>query len=177
MFSVEKMPNTELRYRFKIDDNTKITYLGIAPIRDEDEYGGFRVNIQVELDNIKEIFHIDIATGDPITPKEIVYRYLPLLEDRYINLWAYNIETLLAEKLETIFSRVELNGRMRDFYDVYLIYIKNWENINKAYYRKAVDKTFSKREYNGNLLETLDVIKNSKLLKKRWNIYQKKYEY
>jgi predicted nucleotidyltransferase component of viral defense system len=161
----------------KVNDNTKVSYLGIAPIRDEDEYGGFRVNIQVELDNIKEIFHIDIATGDPITPKEIKYKYLPLLEDRYINLWAYNIETVLAEKLETILSRVELNGRMRDFYDVYLIFTKDWEKININYFKKATDKTFAKREYQGNPLETLEVIKNSESLKQRWNIYQKKYEY
>ena len=115
----------------KLDDEEKVSYLGIAPIRDEDKYGGFRVDIQVELDNIKEKFHIDIATGDPITPKEITYKYKPILGDKYINLWAYNIETVLAEKIETILNRVELNGRMRDYYDVYLIYTRDWKNINK----------------------------------------------
>lgn len=160
-----------------VDDNTKVSYLGIAPIKDEDEYGGYRVDIQVELDNIKEKFHLDIATGDPITPKEITYKYKPILGDKYINLWAYNIETVLAEKIETILSRVELNGRMRDFYDVYLIYTKDWKNINKEYFRKAIDKTFAKREYNGKPLETLDVIKSSESLKQRWDIYQNKYEY
>lgn len=160
-----------------VNDNAKVSCLGISPIRDEDEYGGFRVDIQVELDNIREMFHIDIATGDPITPKEIRYKYLLLLEDRYVELWAYNIETVLAEKLETILNRVELNGRMRDYYDIYLIYTKDWKNINKDHFRKAIDKTFTKREYNGNPLEILEVIKNSVLLKQRWNIYQKKYNY
>jgi predicted nucleotidyltransferase component of viral defense system len=161
----------------KIDDNAQVSYLGISSIRDEDKYGGFRVDVQVELDNIREKFHIDIATGDPITPKEITYKYKPILFDKYINLWAYNIETVLAEKIETILSRVELNGRMRDFYDVYLIYTKDWQNINKDHFRKAINKTFIKREYNGNPLETLEIIKKSELLKQRWNIYQKKYDY
>jgi len=161
----------------KLEDNSKVSYLGISPIRDEDEYGGFRVDIQVEFDNIKEKFHLDIATGDPITPKEITFKYKPILSDKYINLWAYNIETVLAEKLETILSRAELNGRMRDFYDIYLIYTKDWKNINKDNFRKAVDKTFSKRQYNGNPLETLEVIRNSESLKQRWIIYQNKYEY
>ena len=114
----------------KIDDNAKLSYLGISPIRDEDQYGVFRADIQIKIDNIKEKIHIDIATGDPITPKEINYKYKPILGDRYVKLWAYNIETVLAEKVETILSRVELNGRMRDFYDVYLIYTKDWDNVN-----------------------------------------------
>lgn len=161
----------------EINDNALVSYLGISTIKNEDEYGGFRVDIRVEIENIKEKFHIDIATGDPITPKEIKYRYKTILSDNYINLWAYNIETVLAEKIETILSRVELNGRMRDFYDVYLIYTKDWENINIDHFRNAVDKTFSKREYNGDPLDTINIIKNSNILKKLWKNYQKKYDY
>ena len=161
----------------KIDDNTKLSYLGIAPIRDEDEYGGFRVDIQVELENVRENFHVDIATGDPITPKEIRYKYIPLLGDNYIDLYAYNIETVLAEKIETILSRAELNGRMRDFYDVYLIYIKDWENVNTDNFRKAIDKTFARREYVGEPFITIDVLRESELIRSRWRIYQRKYEY
>ena len=103
----------------EINDNAKLNYLGLSPIRNEAEYGGFRADIQIEIDNIKEKFHVDIATGDPITPKEINYKYKPILGDNYIKLWAYNIETVLAEKIETVLKRVELNGRMRDFYDIY----------------------------------------------------------
>lgn len=161
----------------EIDDNTKLSYLRISPIRDEDEYGGFRVDIQIEIDKIKEKFHIDIATGDPITPKEINYKYKPILGDNYVELWAYNIETVLAEKVETILSRVELNGRMRDFYDVYLIYTKDWDNVNLEHFRNAIEKTFYKREYVGNPLLALDLIMESNILKERWKIYQKKYEY
>lgn len=161
----------------KIDDTAKLSYLGIAPIRDEDEYGGFRVDIQVELENVKEKFHVDIATGDPITPKEIRYKYIPLLGDNYIDLYAYNIETVLAEKIEAILSRSELNGRMRDFYDVYLIYTKDWKNVNIDNFRKAIDKTFAKREYVGEPLITIDVLRESELIRSRWKIYQRKYEY
>ena len=161
----------------EIDDNTSLSYLGISPIRDEDEYGGFRVDIQVNIENIREKFHIDIATGDPITPKEISYKYKPILSENYANLWAYNIETVLAEKIETILSRIELNGRMRDFYDVYLIYTKDWSCVNLDYFKKAIEVTFNKREYSGNPMLTLDLIKDSSVLKERWKSYQKKYKY
>lgn len=161
----------------KVDDNAIVSYLGIAPIRDEDEYGGFRVDIQVELDNIKEKFHVDIATGDPITPKEITYKYKPILGDKYINLWAYNMETVLAEKIETILNRGELNGRMRDFYDVYLIYTKDWKNINIDNFNNALYQTFGKREYFGNPFISIDVIRDSESIRTRWKNYQRKNEY
>ena len=159
------------------DDNANIDYVGIAPIRDEDEYGGFRVSMIVNYDEMHEQIHIDIATGDPITPKEIRYKYLPVLGDYYIDLYAYNIETILAEKIETMLSRLELNSRAKDFYDIYLIYTKDWKNINLDHFRKAIDKTFAKREYKGNPTEALDIIRNSEALKERWNKYQKNFEY
>ena len=161
----------------QVDDNAKLKYVGIGPIRVEDEYGGYRVTIQVDYETMKQSFQIDIATGDPITPKEIRYKYLPLLGDYYIDLYAYNMETVLAEKIETILSRLELNGRTRDFYDIYLIYTKEWKNINLDHFRKAIGKTFAKREYTGNLKESLDIIKNSKTLKERWNKYQSNFSY
>lgn len=161
----------------EIGDNTKLSYLGISPIRDEDEYGGFRVDIQIKIDNIKEKFHIDIVTGDPITPKEINYKYKPILGDNYVKLLAYNIETVLAEKVETILSRVELNGRMRDFYDVYLIYTKDWVNVNSEHFKNAIEKTFYKRKYVGDPLLALDLIMKSNILKERWKNYQKRYSY
>ena len=107
----------------------------------------------------------------------IIYKYKPILGDSYVKLWAYNIETVLAEKIETILSRVELNGRMRDFYDIYLIYTKDWNNINLEHFVKAIEKTFSKREYVGEPLLALDLIMDSIILKKRWKSYQKRYEY
>lgn len=161
----------------ELDDNAKLSYLDVSSIRDEDEYGGFRFDILVEIDNIKEKFHLDIATGDSITPFEIEYKYQPILGNSYIKIWAYNIETILSEKIETILSRLEFNGRMRDFYDIYLIYTKDWDNVNLDHFRKAIKKTFAKREYYGNPLIALDLIMDSNILKKRWKSYQKRYEY
>ena len=161
----------------KIDDNSKLSFLGIAPIRDEDEYGGFRVSIAIEFENVKEKFHIDVATGDPITPKEIRYKYLPLLGDYYIDLYAYNMETVLAEKLETVLSRVELNGRMRDFYDIYLIYTKEWPNINVDHLKNSIKRTFEKRGFHSNINDAMNLIKESDELKRRWTLYQKRFDY
>ena len=160
-----------------IDDNAKLKYLGIESIRDDDEYGGFRVIIQVEIENVKEKFNIDVVTGDLITPGAIRYKYLPLLGYHYIDLYAYNMETVLSEKIETILSRAELNGRMRDFYDIYLIYTREWKNINVENFRKAVERTFTKREYTGNPNETIDLLRSSDLIRNRWMIYQRKNEY
>ena len=80
-----------------INDGALINFMEISNIREEDQYGGFRVVLNVKVDTIRETFQIDIATGDPITPKPIVYKYLPILGDRYINIWSYNIETVIAE--------------------------------------------------------------------------------
>lgn len=163
----------------KIDlkDNVTFEIIDADTIRDEDEYGGFRFNFIASMENIKEKFHIDVATGDPITPKAIVFKYIPLLGDRYINVYAYNIETVLAEKLETILSRLELNGRMRDFYDIYLIYNKDSDKINKENLRKAIENTFKKREFKGDILESYKLVKESTILRKRWLTYSNKYDY
>lgn len=160
-----------------VGDNAELKLLNISSIRENDEYGGFRIDINVVLGNIKEKFHIDIATGDPITPKAITYKYYPVLSDNAISVWAYNIETVLAEKLETILTRGEFNGRIRDYYDIYLIYTKDWDNINKNHFRSAVEKTLKKREYIGNIIETFNLIRNSDILEKSWKLYAKKYNY
>lgn len=128
-----------------INDGALINFMEISNIREEDQYGGFRVVLNVKVDTIRETFQIDIATGDPITPKPIVYKYLPILGDGYINIWSYNIETVIAEKLETILRRAEANSRIRDYYDLYLIYTKGWNDVKIDDLRKAVDKTFEKR--------------------------------
>lgn len=160
-----------------INDDATLKYLNINSIRDEEEYGGFRITLMVEIENMKEIFHIDIATGDPITPSAISYQYQPILGDKKLNLWAYNIETVLAEKLETILSRAEINGRMRDYYDIYLIYTKSWDMINKNNFRKAINNTFEKRNFNENINTIIKMLKHSEIIKERWYRYTEKYDY
>lgn len=183
--AIVKTPFTEENIRkmleeiimIDISDNVTFGHINISPIRDGDEYGGYRVIINIKLDNIRESFQIDIATGDPITPSAVRYKYLPVISDKPISLWAYNIETVLAEKLETILSRAEASSRTRDYYDIYLIVKMNFEKINLDHLKQAVKKTFEKREYNGDIKNTLTIIKESKILKKRWESYSKKYNY
>lgn len=144
-----------------INDGALINFVEIGNIREEDQYGGFRVILSVKVDTIRENFQIDIATGDPITPKPVVYKYRPILGDSYVNVWSYNIETVIAEKLEIILRRAEANSRIRDYYDLYLIYTKGWNDVKVDDLRKAIDKTFEKRN-----LSTI-VSKTPKRRKKR----------
>ena len=129
-----------------IKDNVKMTFDEIVPIREEDIYGGYRVKITSKLENIRETFSIDMATGDPITPREIEFKYKTILDYKPLDLKSYNLETVLAEKLETILSRKELSSRLKDYYDIYLIYTMYFKNINIEHYRKAVENTFRKRK-------------------------------
>ena len=160
-----------------INDGALISFIEIGNICEDDQYGGFRAILNVKVDTIRENFQIDIATGDPITPKPIVYKYCPILGDSYVDVWSYNIETVIAEKLETILRRAEANSRIRDYYDLYLIYTKGWNDIKIDDLRKAIYKTFEKRNYHGNIEETVAILKDSEIIKNRWNSYKKKYEY
>lgn len=173
--NVEKMIKSIIA--IDINDGALISFIEIGNIREEDQYGGFRVILNVKVDTIRENFQIDIATGDPITPKPIVYKYHPILGDSYVNVWSYNIETVIAEKLETILRRAEANSRIRDYYDLYLIYTKGWNDVKIDDLRKAVDKTFEKRDYTGNIEEVVAILKDSEIIKNRWDSYKKKYEY
>lgn len=89
----------------------------------------------------------------------------------------YNIETVIAEKLETILRRAEANSRIRDYYDLYLIYTKGWDYVKINDLCKAIDKTFKKRNYTGNIKEAIETLKYSKIIKNRWDAYKKKYKY
>ena len=173
--NVEKMIKSIIA--IDINDGALISFIEIDNIREEDQYGGFRAILNVKVDTIRENFQIDIATGDPITPKPIVYKYCPILGDSYVDVWSYNIETVIAEKLETILRRAEANSRIRDYYDLYLIYTKGWNDIKIDDLRKAIYKTFEKRNYHGNIEETIAILKDSEIIKNRWNSYKKKYEY
>lgn len=104
-----------------IDDDVSFSFSGIDAIRDDDAYGGYRVSIMAEYDTITTPMQIDITTGDAITPKEVLYLFKMIFEEGSFGVWAYNIETVLAEKVETTLRRGELNTRPRDFYDVYIL--------------------------------------------------------
>lgn len=159
------------------DDNVKFKIEKTEPIRDEDEYGGLRVTIIFMLENIKDKFHIDLATGDPIYPGPDNYRYESLMGDEVYKVWSYNLETVLAEKIETILSKLETSSRMKDYYDIYLIYKFKFDKINKEKFRGAVEKTFRKRNFNVDLITNLNIVRESNVLKDKWISYSRKNSY
>lgn len=160
-----------------VDDNVKFEIEKTESIRDEDEYGGLRIMIKFTLENMKDSFHIDIATGDPIHPGPDDYKYESLIGNDIYKVWSYNLETILAEKIETILSKLEASSRMKDYYDIYLIHRFKFNKINKTKFRGAVEKTFEKREFNADLIASLNVVKDSKILRDKWVSYSRKNSY
>ncbi len=160
-----------------VDDNVKFEIEKTESIRDEDEYGGLRITIKFTLENMKDSFHIDIATGDPIHPGPDDYKYESLIGNEIYKVWSYNLETILAEKIETILSKLEASSRMKDYYDIYLIHRFKFNKINKTKFRGAVEKTFEKREFNAELIASLNVVKDSKILRDKWVSYSRKNSY
>lgn len=160
-----------------VDDNVVFKINEISSIRDEDEYGGLRVTIDFQLENVKDKFHIDMATGDPIYPRPDSYNYKSLIEKKTYQVWTYTTETVLAEKLETILNKLDTSSRMKDYYDIYLIYKFKFAELSKENFMMAVKKTFEKRKFQGNLIGSLNVIKQSSILKEKWSNYARKNNY
>lgn len=160
-----------------VDDNVVFKINEISSIRDEDEYGGLRVTIDFQLENVKDKFHIDMVTGDPIYPRPDSYNYKSLIEKKTYQVWTYTTETVLAEKLETILNKLDTSSRMKDYYDIYLIYKFKFAELNKENFMMAVKKTFEKRKFQGNLIGSLNVIKQSSILKEKWSNYARKNNY
>lgn len=161
-----------------LDDNVKFRIKKVSEIMDEAEYLGIRFSMDAVLDGAVIPLKIDISTGDVITPREIAYSYKLMFEDRTIPIMTYPIETVLAEKLETVISRSITNTRMRDFYDIHIL-LKS-QNINADILALALERTAKKRG-NFSLLENaesvLKIVKSDEDMKRLWNIYQKKFKY
>ena len=161
-----------------LDDNVKFRIKKVSEIMDEAEYSGMRFSMDAVLDGAVIPLKIDISTGDVITPREIAYSYKLMFEDRTIPIMTYPIETVLAEKLETVISRSITNTRMRDFYDIHIL-LKS-QNINADILALALERTAKKRG-NFSLLENaesvLKIVKSDEDMKRLWNIYQKKFKY
>lgn len=164
--------------RIAIDDEVTFTFSGIDAIREDDAYGGFRVAIVAEYDTIITPMQIDITTGDAITPREVLYLFKMILEEGSIGVWAYNIETVLAEKVETILKRGELNTRPRDFYDVYIL--TKTQVFEPMVFVKALKSTAEHRK-STHIFNKMDIrfeeIQQSETLNGRWIKYTKDYKY
>ena len=163
-----------------IGDNVKMSLKGIEEIRDEAEYPGLRASIQTEFDGITNMLKLDMTTGDMIVPKEITYEFKLMFEDRILKVKAYNIETVLAEKIETIITRSTANTRMRDYYDVYIIMTMYKDLVNNNLLNDAIIKVFGNRDTTHILKDKTTILKeieNSDRMQHRWERYQSKYSY
>jgi predicted nucleotidyltransferase component of viral defense system len=152
----------------------------IEPIRNEDQYGGYRVRILCRLENIRQILPLDFAAGDPITPRAIQYEYNPLFSDKPIQISSYNIETMLAEKIETVYRRGLVNSRCKDFYDIHIIWTLKRKFINDTVLKHAFVNTCSYRFTKPDINEffaLLKVLKNDDQMAKRWDAYVKRNAY
>ncbi|HOE91656.1 MAG TPA: nucleotidyl transferase AbiEii/AbiGii toxin family protein [Candidatus Cloacimonadota bacterium] len=161
-----------------VDDNVFFILKRIEAIRDDDFYGGYRASIISEYDNMTTPLQIDITAGDAITPKEILYLFKMIFKDGSFSVWAYNIETILAEKVETILRRGELNTRPRDFYDVYIL--ATTQDFKYSIFTEALKRTTHHRgttHITHNMNKRLEEIGSSDTLKSRWLKYTKDYRY
>ena len=163
----------------KTGDDVEFKYISIAPIRKDDIYGGFCVRIDAVYDTIVTPLSIDISTGDIITPAAVEYEFSGIFDDNVkIRLWGYNIETVLAEKIETILRRSVFNTRPRDYYDAYII--GTTQKYDDRIFKDALIATAEHRGSVGVLERADDIleqISESGDLKASWEKYQKKFSY
>lgn len=145
-------------------------------LKEEDDYSGLKYNVLATFDNLRVNLSIDIATGDIITPSEIEYDYKMMFEDRSLKIMTYNIESIIAEKFQTVIARGILNSRMKDYYDLY--YLITHKNFSKENLRMAISRTFLKRQTSSeNIDEKILDIENSEFVKELWIKYSNKYTY
>lgn len=152
----------------------------LEPIRQDDEYGGFSLKLNATFDTLKEVVFIDITTGDKITPREITYSMSSIFTNESIKIWTYNLETVLAEKLETIISRGLASTRPRDRYDLFTLYKLRKEEINLEVLKNALENTAEKRKSKDaiyNWEEQVRGIEISDYQKELWIRYQRQFKY
>ena len=165
---------------FDLGDEVTFVLKNVTLIREDDVYGGYRAAIDAIYETIKTPLKIDLTTGDKITPREITYKFKLMFEDRSINVLAYNLETVLAEKYETILRRSVMNTRMRDFYDIYILMNFQLQNIDGSLLKKAITATAAARGSSSVLIETgviLDLLAYDEAMKSQWVLYQKEFSY
>ena len=180
---LERIAVSDYKHNFilktQIEDGAVFSFQGIEEIREEADYPGYRVSIGAIFDKTRQMLKIDITTGDSVTPREIEYVFKLMFEDRTISIMAYNLETVLAEKYETIITRGVTNTRMRDFYDVYVL--TNTQTFDANIFKTALNKTAEKRgttkQMSEGVMNTIDFIMGNETMTDLWQKYQKKYFY
>lgn len=163
-----------------VADDITFRLSSISEIRESDEYTGYRVALYADYEKMAVPLKLDITTGDMITPREIEYSYKLMLEDRNINVLAYNLSTILAEKLETVISRGDQNTRPRDYYDIYILTKIQTDNIDIATLKVAIKAAAQRRdsiEILKHYAEIIQTVKNSSVMKQQWEDYKKDFDY
>ena len=159
-----------------LEDGVLFRITKVQDIMEGHEYEGVRFMIDCTMDKLKQTIKMDISTGDEITPGAIEYKLPLIIEDRSIDLWAYNLETLLAEKLETIMVRAEANTRMRDFYDIHVLLEQDAVTIDRDTMKAAFYATCNKRgsiELIGTIDDVINKIADDETMRQLWNNYRK----
>ena len=157
------------------DDNISFEIEKAKDIRIDDIYGGVNVKLIAKKDGLIDPLFIDITTKDPITPREIEFKYKSLFDDTYIKIMAFNKETIIAEKFETLVKDTETNTRAKDFYDLYIIIKDYWNDLDKTNLIKAIQNTCKRRDslyILDEIEERFDFIKESNILQNEWNKYK-----
>ncbi|MBQ8470307.1 MAG: nucleotidyl transferase AbiEii/AbiGii toxin family protein [Clostridia bacterium] len=163
-----------------VDDDIHFEFRSIGEIREGDEYTGYRVALTAIYEKMAVPLKLDITTGDKITPKEIEYEYKLMLEDRSIRVLAYNLPTILAEKLETVISRGDQNTRLRDYYDIFILTRLQSDNIDLTTLREALQATAEKRgsaTIVRRYREIMQTVRISPVMNRQWDDYRKGFDY
>ena len=165
-----------------IDGKDGITFeiVNIKDIRLIDKYGGLKVKLIGYKEHLRVPLAIDVTVGDPITPKELKFKYKCMFDDSYINIMAFNKETIIAEKFETFITDNIMNTRAKDFYDLYILLTKFYNEINKNDLVQAIKNTFERRaaKFDINMIvSNFDLIKNSERIQTNFNKYKLKKIY
>ena len=161
-----------------VDDNVRFEYISTSKIKDEDLYGGFRFKINAYLNKLRANLQIDVATGDIITPRAIEYKYKCLFDDKYLDLITYNLETVLAEKFNSVISIGVLNSRMKDYYDIYYLLTRKSNKIDKKILKQAIVNTFDHQKTDiHSIKERFEQIRENAKIDEQWRNYSKKHHY
>lgn len=161
-----------------VDDNVRFEYISTSKIKDEDLYGGFRFKINAYLNKLRANLQIDVATGDIITPRAIEYKYKCLFDDKYLDLITYNLETVLAEKFNSVISIGVLNSRMKDYYDIYYLLTRKSNKIDKKILKQAIINTFDHQKTDiHSIKERFEQIRENAKIDEQWRNYSKKHHY
>ena len=166
--------------KIEFADDVTFSFQNIGKIREGDEYTGYRISLSANYPPMAVPLKLDITTGDKITPKEIEYQFKLLLEDRNISVLAYNLETIMAEKLEKVITRGDQNTRPRDYYDIYILAKLQYSNIEPDSLKAALKATADKRGSTvvvKNYRKIMNTVRNSEVMQRQWKNYQKDFEY